>query len=380
MNEDRLRAAERLMDQFAARTGLDGIGDPGRRYLWTDAFAVLAFLGLYRRTGSTEHLERAMTVVDLVHAYLGRHRSDDSRAGWISGLGEFAGARRPTAGGLRIGKPLPERGILEAFDGQVEWERDGQYFHYLTKWMHALNRMSLATGDPQWNRFAVDLALVSHATFVHEPHPGGPKRMFWKMSIDLSRPLVRSMGHLDPLDGYTTLATVRAAERRHDPSFSALDGAIADMHRMCGEVRDWSSGDPLGIGGLLAEASMLDELVASGEVPPDPLLDRIRRDALRGLEAFVARDELLAPASDRLAFRELGLAIGLQAVGADEAFTPYLPIVDAVESSWRSPVAQSSIGWIAHQDINSVMLATSLVPDAITSTWEHLAAGRPACA
>jgi hypothetical protein len=188
------------------------------------------------------------------------------------------------------------------------------------------------------------------------------------------------MGHLDPLDGYTTLATVRAAERRQDPSFAALDGPIEDMRRMCAEVRDWSSGDPLGVGGLLAEAAMLDELVASGEVPPDPLLDRLRRDALRGLEAFVARDELLAPPSDRLAFRELGLAIGLQAVGADEAFTPYLPVVDAIESAWRSPVAQSSIGWIAHQDINSVMLATSLVPDAITASWEHLAAGRPACA
>jgi hypothetical protein len=380
MTEERLRAAERLMDQFAARTGLDGVGDAGRRYLWTDAFAVLAFLGLYRRTGGTEHLERAMTVVDLVHAKLARHRPDDARAGWISGLGEFAGARRPTAGGLRIGKPLPERGAIEPFDAQVEWERDGQYFHYLTKWMHALNRLSFATGDPKWNRLAVDLALVSHATFVYEPSPGAPKRMHWKMSIDLSRPLVRSMGHLDPIDGYTALAIVRAFERRHDPGFDALDAAIADMHRMCGGVRDWSSADPLGIGGLLTEASMLDELVACGEVRPDPLLDHLRRDALRGLEAFVARDELLDAVGSRLAFRELGLSIGLQAVGADEAFTRFLPIVDAIESAWRSPVAQASIGWIAHQDINAVMLAASLVPDAITLSWEHVAAGRPACA
>lgn len=380
MNEDRLRAAERLMDHFAARTGLDGTGDAGRRYLWTDAFAVLAFLGLYRRTGGTEHLERAMTVVDLVHAHLARHRRDDVRTGWISGLGEFAGARRPTAGGLRIGKPLPERGPLDPFDGQVEWERDGQYFHYLTKWMHALNRLSCATGDPQWNRMAVELATVSHANFVYEPQPGAPKRMHWKMSIDLSRPLVRSMGHLDPIDGYTAFAIVRAFERRHDPAFSSLDGAIADMHRMCGAVRDWSSADPLGIGGLLTEASMLDELVATGEVPPDPLLDRLRRDALRGLEAFVAGDELLDPPASRLAFRELGLSIGLQAVGSDEAFMRFLPLVDSIESTWRTSVAQASIAWIAHQDINSVMLATSLVPDAITSSWEHVAAGRPACA
>ena len=378
MNEDRLRAAERLMDQFAARTGLDGVGDTARRYLWTDAFAVLAFLGLHRRTGGIDHLERAMTVVDLVHTNLGRHRRDDVRTGWISGLGEAAGARRPTAGGLRIGKPLPERGILDPFDGQVEWERDGQYFHYLTKWMLALNRLSFATGDPQWNRMAVDLALVAHATFVHSPHPGGPARMYWKMSIDLSRPLVRSMGHLDPLDGYTAFASVRAFERRHDPRFDSLDAAVADMHRMCGGVRDWSSGDALGIGGLLAEIRLLDELVAAGEVPPDPLLDRLRRDSLRGLEAFASDDELLEPPTSRLAFRELGLSIGLQAAGSDEAFTRFLPLVDAIESTWTAPVAQASIAWIAHQDINSVMLATSLVPDAITSAWEHVGTGRPA--
>jgi hypothetical protein len=43
-------------------------------------------------------------------------------------------------GGLRIGKPLKERGANEPIDESLEWDRDGQYFHYLTKWMHALCR------------------------------------------------------------------------------------------------------------------------------------------------------------------------------------------------------------------------------------------------
>jgi hypothetical protein len=78
---------------------------------------------------------------------LGRHRPADPRQGWISGLDEPEGERHPTRGGLRIGKPLPERGPRERYDPQLEWDSDGQYFHYLTQWMHALHRVSQETGD-----------------------------------------------------------------------------------------------------------------------------------------------------------------------------------------------------------------------------------------
>jgi len=40
---------------------------------------------------------------------LGRHRDDDTRSGWISGLDDEKGKQHPTFGGLRIGKPLNER-------------------------------------------------------------------------------------------------------------------------------------------------------------------------------------------------------------------------------------------------------------------------------
>lgn len=43
------------------------------------------------------------------------------------------GKRHPTMGGLRIGKTLAERGPSEVFDENREWDRDGQYYHYLTK-------------------------------------------------------------------------------------------------------------------------------------------------------------------------------------------------------------------------------------------------------
>ena len=375
--DDRIEAAERLMDQFALRTGIGGIGDPARRYLWTDAYAVLALLGLYRRTREHRHLQRAIACAELVHWHLGRHRPDDARSGWISGLGETEGLRRPTAGGLRIGKPLPERTPLEPPDGDVEWNRDGQYFHYLTRWMQALNRLSAASGDPQWNSMAVDLGLASHAGFTYEPRSGEARLMRWKMSIDLSRPLVRGMGLHDPLDGFVTFAAVRALERCSEPAFGALDVPIADFFRMCEGTPTWSTTDPLGIGGLLCEAGRLEELIAAGEVPPVRLLSRMVRDAADGLRGFMDSGVIEQPPAMRLAFRELGLTIGLQCAQHFDAMSRFLPLVESIEAEWRSMRAQASIGWVAHQDINAVMLAASLVPDAISATWEPAARPEP---
>jgi len=90
-----------LMLDFAASTGLTTSAVP-RRYLWTDAFAVCNFLNLARTTGQQQFLNLAMKLVDQVHHVLGRHRSDGSRTGWISGLPDAEAKRHPTQGGLRI--------------------------------------------------------------------------------------------------------------------------------------------------------------------------------------------------------------------------------------------------------------------------------------
>jgi hypothetical protein len=88
-----------LMNDFAERTGLDS-DRPVRRYLWTDAFAVCNYLGLARATGERQYLDLALRLVDQVHHTLGRHRQDDPREGWISGLDEQAGEAHPIRGGL----------------------------------------------------------------------------------------------------------------------------------------------------------------------------------------------------------------------------------------------------------------------------------------
>jgi hypothetical protein len=200
----------KIMESFAELTGLAAARPSPKRYLWTDAYGVCNLLGLYRETGDVGYRDQALRLVDEVHHVLGRHRKGDARQGWISGLDDKGGEAHPTAGGLRIGKKLGERGPDEPLDEKREWDRDGQYFHYLTKWMHALNLVSRATGDFTYNRWAMELAKAAHRGFVYTVPGTEARRMFWKMSTDLSYPLVASMGHHDPLDGLLHLHPARA--------------------------------------------------------------------------------------------------------------------------------------------------------------------------
>jgi hypothetical protein len=341
--------ANELMARFAERTGLTGVA-PQRRYLWTDAFAVCNFLGLDQR-------EQALALVHAVHHELGRHRSDDTRRGWISGLSEVDGEAHPALGGLRIGKPLPERAAGEPIDERLEWDRDGQYFHYLTKWMHALDRAARASRDAKLATWAAELAEAAFRRFVYSAR--GYRRMYWKMSIDLMRPQVASMGHHDPLDGYITCLQLAATARLLEARGPDLDDATAAYRSMV--VPDaLASGDPLGIGGLLVDAYRLTQLERDAA-----LRDEIVEAARAGLAHYVAQPDLRAPAQYRLAFRELGLAIGLAAADAmpSAAFARFAHVREAIVSFWADSSHREVRTYREHQDINDVMLATALAPE-----------------
>lgn len=365
--------AQTLMDLFAANTGL--VGDkPPRRYLWTDSFAVCNFLGLARQTGDDHYLNLARRLVDQVHHVLGRHRDDDSRQGWISGLPEKEGEKHPTHGGLRIGKSLNERGRDQPPDSQLEWDQDGQYFHYLTKWMHALHRMGLETGENHYQHWAAELAASAHIAFTRKSFPGGPKRMVWKMSIDLSRPLVASMGQHDPLDGLITCLELQSTEN-NDEERVDLTAAIADMTEMSANGH-WATDDPLGIGGLLDDATRLAQLVFEHGVERHDLLHQLLVAAEISLREFVRSPLLRRSANHRLAFRELGLSIGIHGLrqisrwvardhelkALSDRLLLFQPLADQIETFWSDPAHRSGPMWIEHRDINSVMLATSLAP------------------
>ena len=374
----------KIMTEFARLTGLSPAGSEPRRYLWTDAFAVCNFLGLYQETGIKEFKDLGLQLVHQVHNVLGRHRQDDDRTGWISGLNEEDGRLHPSKGGLRIGKQLKERRPSDPFNERLEWDRDGQYYHYLAKWMHALNRVTKVTGDFTYNRWAIELARAAHAKFVYATSSSSQKRMYWKMSIDLSYPLVPSMGLHDPLDGLVTYSQLQATAGE-DPEQSTEDlrAEIFDMADMC-EGKSWATDDPLGIGGLLSDAFRVAQLMVKGYFGQTGLLSDLLKASLVGLRAFAKEDPLKFPADYRLAFRELGLSIGLEvlerlpklvernehAFSKDhdlrvrmKALNQYEALKEVIHSFWLQPENQEAERWVSHRDINMVMLATSLSPD-----------------
>ncbi len=337
-----------------------------------------------------------------MHRTLGRHRPDDCREGWISGLGAEEGARHPTAGGLRIGKDEPERGPSEPYRPREEWDRDGQYYHYLTRWAHALNRAWQTTGDRDFHRWAVELMQAAHDGFVRNgaaPTTGpGPKRgtsgeadgrsIAWKVSIDLSRPLVPTEGEHDPLDGLVTVRMLRATAPAGD---TVLEDEERELVEMC-RGRRWITDDGLGLGGLLTLAWWTAWLGAREHGDPE-LLEILLEDAAAGLSEFERAVELDAPAGWRLAFRELGLAVGigaaerlLAAAGAGggqateggrlaepvEADVPsaglagplrnYLYLREEIEDFWLEAENREAPTWRDHRDISRVTLAASLAP------------------
>jgi hypothetical protein len=263
-------------------------------------------------------------------------------------------------------------------DERLEWDRDGQYYHYLTKWMHALNRVSRVTGDTIYHTWATELAKAAHSGFVYLPSASSRKRMYWKMSIDLSRPLVPAMGHHDPLDGL--IVYMQLQEQAVVPE---LTGEIADLNDIC-IGQNWATQDPLGIGGLLWNGCFVAQLISRGQSVLNGLLEDLLTSALVGLESYASTNSLDLPADYRLAFREFGLALGLRGLATMESLLEekpelfmkgkqlrpqinnllhYEPMLDAIEQFWLQPASRECNTWKDHRDINEVMLATSLVPD-----------------
>ena len=309
-------------------------------------------------------------------------------------LSEEEGREHPTAGGLRIGKPLPERGPDDPYDRQLEWERDGQYFHYLTKWMHALERAAAVTGAARYHRWAAELGAAAYERFGHGP-TDTPSRLYWKMSIQLDRPVVPSMGQHDALDGYVALSEIRDGPGGRgvtlEPGLAAaLDGAIDGLARIT-DTTELGTDDPLGVGSLLTDAWLLARVTEPEQPERERILERVLEAAETSLGA-VRRSRLLdLPATQRLAFRELGLALGIEAVTRLAARTGSGPrsngvlsaaaqwaesmagaghLRSAIQEFWRQPENRGAPTWADHEDINTVMLAASLAPDGYLGTGE----------
>ncbi|KAF1809376.1 hypothetical protein P152DRAFT_484690 [Eremomyces bilateralis CBS 781.70] len=310
------------------------------RYLWTDAFGVVNFLTLYRQTESDRYLEYAKSLVDAVHNSLGRTRDGKS---FLPG----ASPDNPMGGGLRIGK--------EEESGPDE---DGQYHHYLTLWMFALNRLSIATTDRSYNNQAIALAKAIHPRFVYNRGSNRP-RMYWKMSMDLSEPLVRSEGNLDPMDGYVVFRLLQST----GGDSQMLANEIGEYEKIVRtKWQGYSSTDPLDLGMSLWTVHWF-----SGEEWADGILE----SAVRDLKRLFKLGGFEGPQQRRLAFRDFGTCLGIECSTTGTAWRSRAKsITDSWEHGGLVPVRSDnavSVGMNAEDEltpINTVMYAAALIPGA----------------
>ncbi|EFQ98002.1 hypothetical protein MGYG_01038 [Nannizzia gypsea CBS 118893] len=327
------------------------------RYLWTDAFGVINFLTLYKmhtelkaESGYPErYLTFAERLVDTVHDVLGRTRDGTSR---LPGATDS----EPLAGGLRIGK-VDETGS----DG------DGQYHHYLTQWMFALNRLSMATGNPIYNRQACLLGKAIHPHFLVGLETDRP-RMVWKVAMDLSRPLVSSEGNLDPLDGFVTFSLVQASAKKFG------DGEVfreeISNYKKVSERR----------GGHIPSLDFLDlgmTLVSVQWFYDEDWAVTLASRCCNILKNLFDEEYHLKFGASRLAFREFGACLGIECfratVGPEgDLYDYFKEMSDAMIEQYNDDGTQTPNEL---KPITRVMFASALIPGAFQAGFfgpEHI--------
>jgi len=139
---------------------------------------------------------------------------------------------------------------------------------------------------------------------------------------------------------------------------------------------------------MILDACRIAQLIAKGQIRDPSLLETVVHAAPMGIESFKISGSLEYPAEYRLAFRELGLSIGLSAVERMlaiieenpnvfcqmsslpqivEGLREYMPLGETIEMFWMDNKNRQASTWIEHREINMVMLATSLAPNRFLS-------------
>ncbi|KAL6879236.1 hypothetical protein J3F83DRAFT_758909 [Trichoderma novae-zelandiae] len=308
-----------------------GAGGYHGRYLWTDAFGVVNFITLFKETGNPVHLALAKRLVETVHDVLGRTRDGTKRL-------DGATDEEPLRGGLRIGK-VDAKGS----DG------DGQYHHYLTLWMFALNRLSIATGEAEYNDLGIQLARAIHARFMVHCLSGGMK-MVWKLSMDMKSVLVPSEGHLDAATGYAVYKLLQHTAARQGHRDHVLQKEVDDYWGLMKRKGSLSPGtDFLDVGmGLWAAHLWKDEPWA------EQFCDRALPVAGELLSTRLRRS-----AEGRLAFREFGTVLG---VGCWEVGEGLRGRAEGVMGFWERCLDEG--GEDGLKPISRVMYASGLIVGA----------------
>ena len=154
--------------------------------------------------------------------------------------------------------------------------------------------------------------------------------------------------------------------------------------------KSWITDDALGVGGLLWDINRIEQLVIKGAFKNLRLFQQVVSEALLCLQSM-GGGFLVLPVRYRLAFRELGLSIGLKGIArfarlvdehskqhdpeflswlqpSLEGLTWHLPLIMEIEQFWLAERNKGTEQWKEHGDINMVMLATSLAPEQFLTT------------
>jgi hypothetical protein len=232
--------------------------------------------------------------------------------------------------------------------------------------MFALNRLSVFSGERQYNDQAIALAKAIHPAFVYNRNSPRP-RMYWKMSIDLQEPLVRSEGNLDPVDG---LVVFTLLQRTDGAESTVLKDEIDDYKRIVDtKWRTYTSSDPLDLGMTLWTAHWF----ADEQEWAEGLVHGAERDT----ERFWASPYFRRRTSHRLAFRDFGLALGMRCglARGDEKWTER---ADSIVESWEEAGLVPELrdgndaGMNAEADltpISCVMYSAAVIPGSTFPLW-----------
>src|SRR3569833_3097566 len=212
--------------------------------------------------------------------------------------------------------------------------------------MFALNRLSLAVREPKWNDLAVQLAAAVHPAFARD----GGHRLVWKVSTDLDAVLVGSEGHLDAATAEVVCGLLRAADG-HGSSVLEREPAAYARRREDGGVAP--SRDALDLGRGLWAAQL-----ARGS---PPWAAKLGAESLEAAAAAVLPRLRGRDAGHRLAFREFGLALGVECFAGDAAHASLRrQVQDDIVSFWETYLEESLDEDL--RPISLVMYAAALIP------------------
>jgi hypothetical protein len=140
----------------------------------------------------------------------------------------------------------------------------------------------------------LELAAAAFKGFAQRSASGDVVGIYWKMSTDLSRQLIYAIGMHDALDGFITFSEVQyaGAKKRSKVQVPGLTSAIDALSKLC-RKQDWTTDDPLGIGGLLFDACRVSQL--TGPYVDQELLEKLTDASEKRLRAFLASRTLMRP-------------------------------------------------------------------------------------